>query len=106
VALFGAALELASTEISERRLGEIAEPYHQGASGRFSSLAKGLALAGLGLLGFAGRRNRGAALAGAAALLAGSACERWSVYKAGFQSAADPKYTVGPQRERLATTSR
>jgi hypothetical protein len=27
---------------------------------------------------------------------------RWSVFKAGFQSARDPKYTVVPQRERLA----
>jgi hypothetical protein len=26
---------------------------------------------------------------------------RWSVYKAGFQSARDPRYTVGPQRERV-----
>jgi hypothetical protein len=41
------------------------------------------------------------AVAGSALLLAGSACERWAVYKAGFQSAADPKYVVGPQRRRL-----
>jgi hypothetical protein len=46
-------------------------------------------------------RRRAAALAGAAMLLAGSVLERWSVFKAGFQSAADPKYTVGPQRERV-----
>jgi len=31
---------------------------------------------------------------------AGELCLRWSVYKAGFQSARDPKYTVKPQRER------
>jgi hypothetical protein len=48
----------------------------------------------------AGRRRTGM-LAGAAMLLAGSVFERWSVFKAGFQSAADPKYTVGPQRDRL-----
>jgi hypothetical protein len=34
-------------------------------------------------------------------LLAGSLCERWAVFRAGFQSAHDPKYTVGPQRERV-----
>jgi hypothetical protein len=34
-------------------------------------------------------------------VLAGAALERWSVFKAGFQSARDPKYTVIPQRERL-----
>lgn len=34
-------------------------------------------------------------------VLAGAALERWSVFKSGFQSARDPKYTVIPQRERL-----
>ncbi len=38
---------------------------------------------------------------GGVLVLAGAACERWSVFKAGFQSARDPKYTVMPQRERL-----
>jgi hypothetical protein len=33
---------------------------------------------------------------------AGELCLRWSVYKAGFQSARDPKYTVKPQRERAS----
>jgi hypothetical protein len=27
-------------------------------------------------------------------------CVRWAVYKAGFQSARDPKYVVEPQRAR------
>ncbi len=36
-----------------------------------------------------------------ALVLAGAALERWAVYKAGFQSARDPRYTVIPQRERL-----
>jgi hypothetical protein len=101
VALFGAALELASSELSERRGGENAHPNRPGTAGPFSKLAKALGVAGAGLLAVAGRRNRAAALAGAVALLASSISERWSVYKAGFQSAADPKYTVGPQRERL-----
>ena len=48
-----------------------------------------------------GRRRRGAVRIGAGLLLAGAACERWAVYKAGFASAADPAYTVGPQRDRL-----
>ena len=39
--------------------------------------------------------------AGAVTLLAGSVCERWAVFKAGFASAQDPKYTVGPQRDRV-----
>jgi hypothetical protein len=106
VALFGAAVEGLATEISERRLGEIAEPYHQGPAGRLSSLAKALGVAGVGLIAAGGRRRRAATLAGAGALLASSVCERWSVYKAGFQSARDPKYTIGPQRERLAAGGR
>jgi hypothetical protein len=28
------------------------------------------------------------------------------VFKAGFQSARDPKYTVEPQRERMSTKER
>ncbi|MGA8016283.1 MAG: polysulfide reductase, partial [Candidatus Dormiibacterota bacterium] len=35
-----------------------------------------------------------------AALMAGALCERWGIFSAGSVSAADPKYTVGPQRER------
>ena len=50
----------------------------------------------------AGRRRRDGAVAGGALLLAGSALLRWAVFKAGFVSARDPRYTVGPQRERLA----
>jgi hypothetical protein len=34
--------------------------------------------------------------------MAGSACLRFGVFEAGQASAKDPKYTVIPQRERLA----
>jgi hypothetical protein len=37
-------------------------------------------------------------------ILGGAACERWSVYSAGFPSAEDPKYTVALQRRRMAET--
>jgi Polysulphide reductase, NrfD len=101
LAVAGALLELGAGEAMERRLGELGEPYHQGPAGRLARAAKACTAAGAGLVGAAGRR-RGLAAAGAALLLAGSACERWAVYKAGFQSARDPKYVVGPQRARLA----
>jgi hypothetical protein len=39
---------------------------------------------------------------GGSLVLAGELALRWSVFKAGFQSAQDPRYTVIPQRERLA----
>jgi hypothetical protein len=37
-------------------------------------------------------------MAGGALLLAGSVCKRWSVFKAGFQSAEDPTQTIETQR--------
>jgi hypothetical protein len=57
--------------------------------------------AGAGLLAWKGRESRGAAATGGALVLAGSLALRWSVFKAGFQSARDPRYTVEPQKERL-----
>jgi hypothetical protein len=33
--------------------------------------------------------------------LGGAAAKRWAIFKAGFQSARDPKYVVKSQRERL-----
>jgi hypothetical protein len=100
--LAGALLELGAAQAREHRLGELGEPYHQGPAGRLARLAKACTAAGAGLVAAGGRRRRGVAAAGAALVLAGSACERWAVYKAGFQSARDPKYIVGPQRARMA----
>jgi hypothetical protein len=51
-------------------------------------------------LAVAGRRRPFAVLGGAA-IFAASLCQRWSIYSAGTASAADPKYTVAPQRKRL-----
>jgi hypothetical protein len=101
LAVAGALLELSAAAAMERRLGELGEPYRQGPAGRYARLAKACTAAGAATLALAGRR-RGAALAGGLAVLAGSAFERLAVYKAGFQSAADPRYVVEPQRERLA----
>ena len=54
-----------------------------------------------GALTAARGRRRGGAIAGGAMILAGSVFERWAIFKAGVQSATDPKYTVGPQRKRI-----
>jgi hypothetical protein len=35
-----------------------------------------------------------------AALVVASGCTRFGIFHAGVQSAADPRYTVEPQRER------
>jgi hypothetical protein len=97
LALVGAAGELAASTLMERRLGELGEPYRTGTAGRLARAAKALTAAGGVAMAAAGRRRIGTA-AGATLLLAGALATRWSVYKAGFQSAADPKYVVGPQR--------
>ena len=101
LAVTGAVVELAAGQVMEHRLGELAEPYHQGVAGRYARLAKGCTAAGAAAIGLAGRRRRPLAMAGAGLLLAGSALERLAVYKAGFQSARDPRYVVKPQRERV-----
>jgi hypothetical protein len=101
LALLGALLELGAIQVMEKRLGPLlAEPYHEGESGRYARLGKGLTAAGAGILAVTGRRRLGA-VAGGALLLAGGAFQRWSIFKAGFASARDPKYTVIPQRKRV-----
>ena len=102
LALAGAVGELASTTIMERRLGPlIGEPYHQGRAGKFAKLSKGLTAAGAITMASA-RGERRASAAGAALMLGGALATRWSVFLAGRQSAADPKYVVEPQRARRA----
>jgi hypothetical protein len=101
LALSGAAAELVSLKAMEKRLGPlVGEPYRQGESGYYGKLAKGLTIAGAAVLAVAGRKRAGA-VAGGTLLLAGGAFGRWSVFRAGFASARDPKYTVVPQRERV-----
>jgi hypothetical protein len=41
-------------------------------------------------------------VAGGSLVLAGELALRWSIFRAGFQSARDPKYTVAPQKARKA----
>jgi len=106
LAVTGVLAENAAMALMERRLGFVGEPYHQGAAGKLNVVAKTTTLAGAWLLGRRGRRSRGAAVAGGALVLAGELALRWSVFKAGFQSARDPKYVVRPQRERAAQITR
>ncbi len=105
LAVLGVFVELGSTQIMEQRLGELAQPYKDGPAGRYAKLAKGFSAAGAALIAARGGR-RGAAVAGGAMVLAGSVFERWAIFKAGFQSADDPRYTVGPQRARIEASDR
>lgn len=101
LAVGGALAEVAISTAMERRLGRVGEPYTRGRAGRFGRAAKALGIAGAALV--AGRgRSRPEMVAGAAMIVAGTVCLRWSVYEAGFQSARDPSYTVDLQRPELA----
>jgi formate-dependent nitrite reductase membrane component NrfD len=106
LAVLGAVAELAAEQLMERRLGMVAATLHEGTAGTRLRTAK-LLTAG-GALGAAtiARRGRGGAAVSGAALLAGSALTRFGLFAAGMASARDPRYTVGPQRERLRDAAR
>jgi hypothetical protein len=107
LALGGALMEMGVAEVMKRRLGGfLAEPYEEGEAGRFDKLSKACSGLGAAVMALAGRRRRSAAVGGGALILAGAVLERWSVFRAGFQSARDPRYTVMPQRERLRERDR
>ena len=104
LAVGGALAEIGAAEFMKRRLGEfLAKPYEEAEAGRFDKLSKVFTGAGAAIMTLAGRGRRSAAVVGGAMILAGAALERWSVFRAGFQSARDPKYTVISQRERLSS---
>jgi formate-dependent nitrite reductase membrane component NrfD len=99
-AFLGAAAELTAKSLLLRRLGPAAEPYQKGRAGTMMEAGEVLTAAGLAGAVLAGRSRAAAALSGAA-LMAASALTRFGVFEAGRASARDPKYTVGPQRQRL-----
>lgn len=100
VAVLGAALETAAGAVLESRLGLVGEPYHQGRAGSLLRAARALTAGGGLLAAVAGRGRVLTALSGLA-LTAGSLVTRFGILEAGRASAADPKYTVVPQRRRL-----
>jgi formate-dependent nitrite reductase membrane component NrfD len=102
-AIGGALAELALRATMEKRLGFVGEVYKRGEAGKYAFLSKALTATGSLVLAARGRRSRAAAAGGSALILAGGLALRWSVFKAGFQSARDPRYTVVPQKERAAT---
>jgi formate-dependent nitrite reductase membrane component NrfD len=102
-AVAGTAVELVLARAMEHRLGFVGEVYRQGAAGRLARLSKACTLAGASLLALKGKRSRVATVTGSALVLTGEVALRFSVFKAGFQSARDPRYTVVSQRDRMAT---
>jgi hypothetical protein len=97
--LAGAVGELAATTAMEQRLGDLGEPYHRGKAGALARAAKTATAAGAALGAVAGRRRVVGRLA-AGLVLGGAVAERFAVFRAGFQSAEDPRYVVMSQRGR------
>ena len=97
--LAGAVGELAATTAMERRLGALGEPYHRGKAGAFARAAKAATAAGAALGAVSGRRRVTGRLA-AGLVFGGAVAERFAVFRAGFQSAEDPRYVVMSQRGR------
>jgi len=105
MAIAGAAIELTASELLKRRLGMVAEPYERGRPGRLMRLASRMTLGATLVSTLSGRSRAVSALCGAT-LVASSVVTRFGVFEAGLASARDPKYTVVPQRERMAAESR
>jgi formate-dependent nitrite reductase membrane component NrfD len=102
LAVLGVIGDLAATQIMRRRMDPIAaEPLHDGRAGAMLRASEALAVAGgIGVL--LGGRRRGVAVAAGLALVAASALTRFGVFEAGIASAKDPRYTIEPQKRRLA----
>lgn len=103
LAVLGAVAELVGARAVEHRAGLAAETLRHGRAGRYTQAARLCTGVGAALAFTVGRRHRLGAAAGGALLVAGSWCTRFAVFHAGQQSAADPRYTVVPQRHRLAS---
>ncbi|MEY2567959.1 MAG: hypothetical protein QOE35_2488 [Actinomycetota bacterium] len=100
LALAGAQIELGASRAMEQKLGTVGEPYHEGRAGQIGKFASQVTMVGAAALGL-GRRRRWLARLGGALVTFGAAAERFAVYEAGIQSAADPRYVVAVQRERM-----
>jgi len=102
LAVIGVVGDLVATQVMRRRMDPVAaEPLHDGRSGALLRLSEALAVAG-GIGTLLGGRRRGVAAAAGLALVAASALTRFGVFEAGIRSAKDPRYTIEPQKRRLA----
>jgi hypothetical protein len=112
--LVGAGVELAASRRLETDLGLVGEPYRTGRAGALLRAGRVLTAAAAGATVTAASVGRlpvpgqvaraGRVLDRLAGLLvnAGSVSTRFGIFLAGKASAADPRYTVVPQRERSA----
>ena len=102
LAVLGVIGDLGATWVMHRRMDPVAaEPLHEGRPGTLLRLSEGLAVAG-GIGTLLGGRRRPVAAAAGLALMAASALTRFGIFEAGIRSAKDPRYTIEPQKRRLA----
>lgn len=105
MAVLGAAMELYGAHRIETTKGLLSEPYTTGQAGKL--LRAGRALTTAGVAGAVlGRRSRVVSALAGLSLLTASALTRFGIYHGGMESARDPRYTVVPQRARLASASK
>jgi hypothetical protein len=105
MAIAGAAIEIAAAERLLGRLGMVGEPYRTGRPGRLMSGSRNMTAMAAGATLLFGRRSRVVSVVAGAACVTASVLTRFGVFEAGLASARDPKYTVVPQRDRLARRS-
>ncbi|BDB39769.1 NrfD/PsrC family molybdoenzyme membrane anchor subunit [Mycobacterium kiyosense] len=102
LAVLGVLGDVVAMRLMERRMDPVAaEPLHHGGPGAMLRWSERLAVAGAAGTLLGGRNRLLAAMSGAA-LMAASALTRFGVFEAGKESARDPRYTIEPQKRRLA----
>jgi hypothetical protein len=102
LAVIGAMGDLISARFTEYRMDPVTtEPLHYGPAGRMLQSSEWLAAAG-GLGALLGGRHRGVAALSGLTLLTASALLRFGFFEAGKESARHPRYTIEPQKRRLA----
>ncbi len=100
LAVGGAVTELVAAQVLERRLGDVGEAFQRSRVRWLKRVALGATGTGALVLATTGRR-RGPQVAGALLIMAGAAAERFTVFRAGIESAVDPAFTVAEQRRRI-----
>ncbi len=102
LAVLAGTTELVTDRRMRAAMGIPAEAFEAGRAKRYHRASQ--ILTGIGITAAAaGRRSRAASALAGAALLGGSAFTRFAIFEAGRISTADPRYTVVPQRRRLAS---
>lgn len=102
LAMMGVVGDVVAMKYMESRMDPVAaEPLHHGLPGKLLRWSERLAVVG-GLGALVGGRNRVVAALSGLALMTASAFTRFGVFEAGLHSATDPRYTIEPQKRRLA----